>query len=171
MKYPCDECGKGEATVHYTQVTKDQGIKEVHLCQECAEKQGEKPAAQVSLAELLSGLKELEGRAQPGKVCPQCGLCFPNFRKTGKLGCGQCYEQFASELDPIITRMHGGTSHIGKGPVVFHERKTTVEKLARYRRELSEAIEREEYEEAARLRDRIKDLEVVSKPLASEMEG
>ena len=160
MKYPCDECGKNEATVHYTQVAKDHEVKEVHLCQECAERQSNKASVQVSLAELLSGLKDLETRSQVGKVCPQCGLSFSNFRKTGKLGCAACYDQFSAELEPIITRMHGSTSHSGKGTAAFSERRNAFERLARCKKELMDAIEREAYEEAARLRDAIRDLEV-----------
>jgi len=158
--HPCDECGKYEATVHYTQLGADQKVKEVHLCQACAEKQGEKAWVHISsLADLLAGLRESDEPASNREVCPQCGMSSSEFRKRGKLGCGQCYETFAKELEPLIMKMHGSTSHVGSGPKEVLELRDAYERLAEFRRQLSDAVANEAYEEAARLRDDIKMIE------------
>jgi len=160
INHPCDECGQHEATVHYTQLAKDQKVKEVHLCQFCAEKQGEKAWVHInSLADLLAGIKETDAQGQTGSVCPRCAISLSDFRKYGKLGCGQCYETFAKELELIIMKMHGSTSHVGGCPQEIHGLRDAYDHITDLRHRLTTAVANEAYEEAAQLRDHIKQLE------------
>ncbi|MCK4851257.1 MAG: UvrB/UvrC motif-containing protein, partial [Phycisphaerae bacterium] len=92
--------------------------------------------------------------------CPQCGLSFLEFRQHGLLGCPNDYEVFEQPLDGLLTRVHGeDTHHVGKVPARGGTQQKRNMKLLRLRRELAGAVESEEYEKAAELRDRIKEFE------------
>lgn len=156
----CDICGKREATVHLTEIINDQMTK-LHLCEECAKKKGAEMEEHFGLADLLAGLADVGTPVQTAEEkkikCPSCGLTYSDFKKIGKLGCGQCYETFKSYLVPLFKRIHGSDMHLGKIP---HKKKKTprlkkvdVEEL---KRRLRRAVELEEFEEAAKLRDEIK---------------
>ncbi len=156
----CDICGKKEATVHLTEIVNDQMTK-LHLCEECAKKKGAEMEEHFGLADLLAGLADmgtpLKTAEEKKLKCGSCGLTYSDFKKIGKLGCGQCYDKFRAYLVPLFKRIHGSDVHLGKVP---HQKKATprhkkvdVEEL---KRKLRRAVELEEFEEAARLRDEIK---------------
>lgn len=159
----CDICGKKEATVHLTEIINDQMTK-LHLCEECAKKKGAEMEEHFGLADLLAGLADLGTPVETIKEkkfkCPSCGLAYSDFKKIGKLGCGQCYETFKSYLVPLFKRIHGSDAHVGKIPrkkkKLLKTKKVNVEEL---KRRLKRAIELEEFEEAAKLRDEIKKYE------------
>lgn len=159
----CDICGKKEATVHLTEIINDQMTK-LHLCEECAKKKGEEMEEHFGLADLLAGLADLGSplkTAEEKKLkCNSCGLTYTDFKKIGKLGCGDCYETFKSYLVPLFKRIHGSDAHLGKIP---HKKrklpkrmKVDIEEL---KRRLKRAVELEEFEEAVKLRDEIKKYE------------
>ena len=156
----CDICGKGEATVHLTEIINEQ-VTKLHLCEECAKEKGAEMEEHFGLANLLAGLVDLEHPLETAKEkklkCPSCGLTYNDFKKIGKLGCGQCYETFKMYLVPLLKRIHGFDAHVGKMPggkgKAAKTKKVNIEDL---KRRLQRAIELEEFEEAAQLRDEIK---------------
>ena len=159
----CDICGKNPATVHLTEIIDDQ-MNELHLCEECARKKSAEMEQQFGLSELLAGMAgaektDKESAAQDSVKCANCGLTYGDFKKIGRLGCGECYSSFKKFLGPLLKRIHGSSQHIGKSPLKAGKvlkRKIDLQEL---RNRLQRAIEQEEFEEAARIRDQIKETE------------
>lgn len=158
----CDICGKNPATVHLTEIVDNQ-MNELHLCEECAHKKSAQMEQQFGLSDLLAGLADFEkprdDKEPEGAKCPNCGLTYKDFKKIGRLGCGECYQVFKPLLAPLLKRIHGSSNHCGKCPARAgrpSRKKTDVQDL---RCRLQKAIESEAYEEAARLRDQIRELE------------
>jgi protein arginine kinase activator len=175
----CNLCSKNVATVHLTEIIDDQ-MTELHLCDDCARKKSLQMEQQFGLSDLLGGLveygKQIGGAADKGTPvaqCSACGLTYEDFRKIGRLGCSSCYENFSKHLGPLLKRIHGATQHTGKSPLHMPAppvaspaplvskaavRSKPVD-LNGLKVKLQEAITREEFEEAARLRDFIKEVE------------
>ncbi len=165
----CDVCGKTDATVHLTEII-DNKITKLHICEECARKKGAEMEEHFGLSDLLAGLADFETKAVPkkdvNKKCPNCGMVYDDFKKTGRLGCGQCYEVFNDNLLPLIKRIHGSTEHFGKSvedaapkSVKADGKLKKLDKMAELKAQLTRAIKMEEFEDAARLRDKIRGLE------------
>ncbi len=158
----CDICHKNDATVHLTEIIDNQ-IAEVHLCEECARQKGAQMEQHFGLADLLAGLADLGQQVEVmGKTevkCPNCGLTYQDFRRIGRLGCSECYQTFKDSLGILLKRIHGSTQHLGHAPA---KKIAPVQKQAEvdiWRVKLQRAIEMEEFEEAAHLRDKIRALE------------
>jgi len=153
----CDLCGK-PATVHLTQIVNNQ-IHKLDLCEECAAAKGVTDPTGFSLADLLV---KTAGAAPEGTatqlVCEHCGFTQADFKKHGRLGCPACYERFRPILEPVLSNMHKGMTHLGKVPARSIERKTFQERIDLLEKRLQEAVTAERYEDAARLRDEIKGL-------------
>ncbi|UCE59997.1 MAG: UvrB/UvrC motif-containing protein [Phycisphaerales bacterium] len=160
MNYVCQHCNQSKATVHITDTMPEK--RERHLCEVCAEKEGViiKQQHQTTNAILQEFIKHKSGLAGvDDRTCPRCGMTFREFRLKGQLGCPDDYEAFRSLLQPLIERAHeGGTQHIGKVPSTADETIRKQTGLLRLRRELDEAVDQENYELAARLRDQIREL-------------
>lgn len=158
----CQKCSKREATRHESVRAPDGSWSEVHLCDQCAEKSEVTMLTPASLVQAL-----IEGAAQgsapkagAGRPCPKCGITYAEFRARGRLGCSHDYEVFLADLLPLLERIHhGGTQHVGKSPAATDGRSDSERELIELRRSLTETIQREQYEEAARIRDRIRLLE------------
>ncbi|NTV28715.1 MAG: hypothetical protein HGA80_01390 [Candidatus Omnitrophica bacterium] len=172
----CDKCAK-KATVHLTEII-DGKVIEMHLCEDCAREQGQGMEQQFGLADLLAGLTDFgkhvpEVASKTAMQCPSCGLTYEDFRKFGRFGCAQCYLAFKPHLKVLLKKIHGSSNHLGKKPAnqvmiqpvaeaapdqpqpVVPE----VETVETLRVKLQEAIEREDFESAARIRDHIHELE------------
>ena len=150
----CELCHVNEATVHLKQVFEG-GIKAIHVCQECAEKSGFNVQSPISMMDFLFGL-DMQG-GKPGaedKTCHACGMRLGDFRKNSRLGCGECYQAFREELRPLLSSIHKGTSHRGKIPA----REKMSAEVASLHKALKQAVGSQNFEEAARLRDRIRTL-------------
>ena len=172
----CESCHQNLATVHLTEIIAKQK-KELHLCEDCAREKGDVFKGQnFSVHEFLGGLaeggkkkspeKKAEGTAAKPKVappetppCPACGLTFAEFKASGRLGCFNDYEHFKKELLPLLEKIHGATQHTGRVPSSVGQKLETQKVLTALRKDLNLAIQREEYERAAELRDKIKSLE------------
>lgn len=170
----CDECGKNKATVHLTEIVNDQ-IAKLNLCESCAKQKGTDAEQHFGIADLLAALSDVESHAphpahgaasapSSKAKCPHCGLGYEDFKKIGRLGCGQCYNVFKASLAPLLKRIHGSTQHMGKTPNPEFAKELKVsyklhEELMAAKNELQSAVRREEFEEAASLRDKIKFLE------------
>jgi len=154
----CCVCKEKEATVHLTQIVGDK-MQKVDLCKQCAEKKGVNDPTGFSLADLLLGLgasQEMEQAAGSDLKCPHCGFTQADFKKTGRLGCAGCYEVFGEGLESLLKSMHKGTRHVGKAPAARQKSRVTRQQLESLQAELATAIQAEDFERAAELRDEIK---------------
>lgn len=152
----CQMCDK-TATVHLTEIVNGTKI-ERHLCEECAQQEGITIKSQVPINELLNNIIAAQEEAQElsDLRCPQCHTSWADFRKRGLLGCPNDYLAFSKALDPLIERAHNGaTSHVGRSPAKHEGTAGQQAKMLRLRQELQRAVESENYEIAARIRDEI----------------
>lgn len=160
----CQSCTKRAATVHYTEISEDKQSTEIHLCEDCYNKQ--KPGGSADILGLISGVFSGAGRTadDPGALtCPGCGLTYASFRQRGRLGCPTCWETFAEPLTALLEKIHnGGTRHVGKSPFGDGSSapdRTAEREIVALRRKLQDAIKGENYELAASLRDELKQAE------------
>ena len=183
----CENCGKNEANVKYTQIINGEK-KQMVLCEECSKKLGisdihfNMPISFNSfLEDFFDDMNDVSfmpslGAGNKELKCSKCGLTWDDFLHTGNLGCSNCYDEFEARLNPILRSLQGATSHIGRlGDVIEgndikpnlydKENKNSIEesknisKVDELKEELKQAIKEERYEEAAKLRDEIKNLE------------
>lgn len=158
----CEICKKTEATIHLTEII--DGVRsEMHLCEHCAVDQGVAVKSNVPINELLSNLlsvqptdEELFGSSEKQLACPHCGFTLDKFREEAVLGCPYDYEVFQKKLSPLIKKAHDGkTTHRGKVPSRMPaDTKKQIERL-NLQRQLEIAVQNEDYETAAKLRDKI----------------
>ena len=163
MKRKCDECGR-PATHHSVEIVKGEKI-ETHLCDSHAAESGlnEAPTGHTPIDELLTSFVKVHSTGQtksvgkaPTKVCSNCGLTFAEFREKSLLGCPTCYTDFEGQLGTLLERAHeGGTHHVGKTPRRAGGAEQRQLRLARLQRRLDEALEAEDYESAAEIRDEL----------------
>ena len=159
----CDNCGKNQATVHLTEII-DEQMNELHLCEECARIKSVQMEQQFGLSDLLAGLAEFEKPSLDKETiaavkCPNCKLTYADFKKIGRLGCGECYMTFKKYLGPLLKRIHGSGQHFGKRPVQASKVSKKEADLQELRTKLQAAIAVEAFEDAARIRDQIRELE------------
>lgn len=163
------QCCKRSATIHITEIHNGQRV-ETHLCEECAQQQGVAVKNQIPINELLSTLLSVQGIGEGESlnaadtsedvVCPDCGMTFDKFRKEGLLGCPNDYEIFGKQLEPMIENAQGGhTEHHGKVPDTVPEVTKLQLEIQKLQKDLDTAVKNEDYEAAAALRDRIKELQ------------
>jgi protein arginine kinase activator len=158
----CQFCGAA-ASVHLTDII-DQHQKELHLCEACARHHHVWPEHQQdlnlpALLHLLLGQPVAPVTAEAARVrCPACGLSYLEFRQAGKLGCPHDYQAFGAELAPLLERLHRATRHAGKAPRHPAAPARQADLAGLFRR-LQEAVAAERFEDAARLRDLIRQKE------------
>ena len=161
----CNICGKNQATVHLTEII-DEQMNELHLCEECARQKSVAMEQQFGLSDLLAGMVDFDKPSKETEPvasikCPNCGLSYADFKKIGRLGCGTCYTAFSKYLGPLLKRIHGSTQHTGRSPLKATQglkNKVGID-AQELRIRLQKAIESEAFEEAAKLRDQIKEIE------------
>ena len=135
---------------------------ELHLCESCANQKGAQVESHFGLSDLLAGLADFGKTQEPNeeistKACPSCGMTYEDFRKVGRLGCAECYPTFKRSLGSLLKRIHGSPIHVGKSPIrLLKPSKMAKTELLELKRKLERAIESEEFEEAAKLRDQIR---------------
>jgi protein arginine kinase activator len=160
----CEICGENPAVVHLTQVLDDQ-MTVLHLCKSCAAEKGVDSPVVPDGSPLTDFLAQMDPspdqhRPDPGEGCPFCGLTYWKFRETGRLGCPHCWVSFETQRRGLLRRVHGSTRHTGKvylpADPSAAERRQRLEAL---RRRLDRAVESENFERAAELRDSIQELE------------
>jgi protein arginine kinase activator len=157
----CCVCKEKPATVHLTQIVGDK-MQKLDLCEECAKAKGINDPTSFAMADLMLGLgasQELDQSAAGAAVkCPHCGFSQADFKKSGRLGCPDCYKTFAEGMASLLKTMHKGTRHTGKAPEALRASRETTDRLKSLQKKLAKAIEGEDYELAAGLRDEIKSL-------------
>ncbi|WP_373166704.1 UvrB/UvrC motif-containing protein [Agathobaculum sp. Marseille-P7918] len=172
----CEKCGKNEATMYYKE-TVNGVTREMHLCEDCAKKENIGGAFENAFASMnhfwsdpfhsfLGGSfgslwNDMLGAPTATllgteRKCPTCGMTESELRRTGRVGCPDCYNTFSDILNPYVEKIHGATQHIGAAPAAEQPKADPIETL---RAQLKTAVENEEYEQAARLRDEIRRME------------
>ncbi|MEZ6057452.1 MAG: UvrB/UvrC motif-containing protein [Planctomycetaceae bacterium] len=165
----CRRCNK-PATLHITEI-KEGEARALHLCETCAQEYlstvdaGSSPDEDIDPLALPLAKDNTE---EEDLVCPKCQMSFSKFRSKGRLGCPHDYEVFRERLLPLLESIHGETQHLGKCPQHRPEISLRQHELVRLKTELKSAIDREDYEEAARLRDAILVVETPATPQQSE---
>lgn len=163
----CQDCEDRDSTVKVTQIVNNEKVV-LNLCKECAAKRGfHSPLDNTPfpLANFLSGMmtkessgKDAKSMTVPDLTCSNCGLTFSEFSRLGRFGCGQCYKTFRDRLQPLLRKIHGSSLHRGKLPPMLSEEATVIREQERLQEELRLAIESEDFERAADLRDKLKSL-------------
>lgn len=136
-------------------------MQKVNLCESCSKEKGVSDPTGFALADLLLGLgaaQEIE-KGGPSQKCAVCGFSQADFKKTGRLGCSQCYETFSDGLESLLKAMHKGTSHAGKTPARHAHSIALNSRLESLQADLDKAVAAEDYESAAGLRDQLRQLE------------
>lgn len=159
----CQYCEK-PATFHITELTEPSGPQVMHLCEEHARAvlQKESPAASIAGAlakQLQLGQTKEELEELDQKECPVCGISFFEFRNSGRLGCPYDYTHFEVDLQPLLVNIHDATEHVGKTPRRAAATADSQALLIQLRREMEEAVEREDYERASEIRDELRKYE------------
>jgi len=154
----CELCKQQKAEVAIKQVV-DGEERDLFVCPSCAQRAA--GTLVTSLVEMLLGAAiDLQLPERDPLVCPGCGLSRPEFRKRARVGCSRCYETFARELAPMLRDMHSGDHHVGKIP--------SRERVSRTRSDLETALKAaihdQRYEDAAMLRDRLRNLHATETP-------
>ena len=169
----CEKCKKRTATVFYNENINGK-VRSYSLCGDCAAKLREKGDLQ-DITSILENYTEPfsllhdnifggffgipTGKSlSSAKKCPSCGCTYAEFEKTGKVGCSVCYDIFSQELSRMIQSVHGTTSHVGGVPAKHRARRAREDKLEELNKGLQAAIEAENYENAAKIRDEIRQL-------------
>ena len=155
----CEECGKNKATIHLTDFVDGTPVK-TNLCEECySKKAGVPPLSSSQLLQTLLGAMAPELQKMARQTCPFCGISYLEFRQNYRLGCQKDYEVFQEPLDELLKQIHGADRHIGKIPAGAAQEGALAIRMEVTQRELEEAVKKEDFEKAARLRDEIKKLE------------
>lgn len=164
----CQICKKRYANVQVTQVVN--GEKAVaFICDNCAREKGQPSYGyNYDLGSFIAGFMGnniennslgMDNATKSQIACNKCGMFYSNVLKTGKFGCENCYTAFRNRVLPIIKRVHGSTTHKGKFPERMSEELLATKELESLKSELSKAIQLEEYEQAAEIRDKIRSIE------------
>ena len=168
----CQDCNKREAHVQITQIVNNDKTM-LSLCKDCAAARGfHSPLenAPFPLAEILSGLAQgMPKSGAPMSVstvsCPNCGLAFDEFARQGRFGCGECYKTFRGDLEKRMRKIHGASLHRGMTPILDapivesdgdNDVTIPVKEEERLEAELKKAVETEDFERAAEIRDKLK---------------
>lgn len=160
----CDSCGSTEPVIHLTQIVNSE-MSTQHLCEKCAAEKGLETSASPANFPLTDFLAQM-GKEDPvvdpsdGGSCSFCGLTFADFREAGRLGCPHCYTSLEVHLRGLLRRIHGGTQHVGKVYLTPDPTASEREKrLDGLRRSLQRAVDTEDFERAAQIRDQIRAME------------
>jgi protein arginine kinase activator len=166
----CENCGADKPVIQLTQIVDDE-MRTLHLCEKCAAEQGVEgnPVPEnFPLANFLAQMgatPKKEGASEKSagggdRACPFCGLTLKQFRDSGRLGCPECWSTFEPHLRGLLRRIHGSHQHVGKVYLTPNPTDSQLERqIGALRRKLERAVELEEFEQAAELRDRIHELE------------
>ncbi len=166
----CQECKQKPATVHLVKII-DNHKTELHLCEDCArQRQDFMNVTPFTINDLIASFMDMQNQSEQSAAssayekpmapkCSVCGMDFNQFRKTGLLGCEDCYQSFREELLPLLRRIQGNTVHTGKVPKRSGSGLVRQKKITSLKAELKKAVETEAFEKAAVLRDQIRELE------------
>ncbi len=165
----CQNCGKYEATTHVKRIINGESA-EAHLCSDCAKALGYNDVFGGFGNTFTDLLGTFFGEPQTASLnsrivrCEKCGNTFNDVVNSGKLGCADCYTTFYDKLLPSLQRIHGKTRHEGKNPKVIKTDVNTPEnEIAKLENQLKKAIDEQNFEKAAELRDKINEIKAGGK--------
>ncbi|MEO0085472.1 MAG: UvrB/UvrC motif-containing protein [candidate division WOR-3 bacterium] len=158
MAKPCDICAKNDATLKVNQVDSEGRKTELWVCADCARQRGFTGAEELKadVAEVLAELQSRVDDKDNSLVCPSCRMTYAEFKRLGRVGCARCYDAFHDRLVPLVRRIHGAVQHVGRTTRSGRKRAQERLTLERLRTDLKQAIEGEDYERAAALRDQLR---------------
>jgi protein arginine kinase activator len=161
----CEICKNSPAQLHITRIVNDQ-VYAIHVCAGCAQEKGlSNPVVLTPFEAILEQGDEAGQKLTPSEpstdaaVCPGCGKTEQSFRESGKLGCDRCYDSFAEGLEVLMKRIQRDAQHVGKVPGRLGSTVRLEADVRRLREQLQEAIKREDFVSAARIRDRIRQID------------
>lgn len=161
----CEFCKKEKATIHLTQVVSGE-MKKLNLCQSCAKSHGIDLNSPISITDILMGIEKknsrnkiLNNESEYDLTCSRCNMSRAEFSKKARLGCPNCYQAFSAELKTITQAMHHSMNHIGKIPNKQISQIKVSKQISSLKKQIVTAIKNEDYEEAAEIRDKIKNLD------------
>jgi len=156
-----------QASVHLTDIVNGKK-RETHLCEDCAEKQQLLANQELNLSAILQSVIAPHLGAPTDELarltCPDCGIKYMEFKAEGRLGCPRDYEGFRTALEPLLERIHRGLRHTGKTPPTAARNAAWQAELLHLRQQLRQAVDAEAYEEAARIRDLLRQKETGDEP-------
>ncbi len=159
----CQNCGKYEATTHVKRIVNGESA-EAHLCNDCAKALGYNDVFGGfgnTFGDLLGsffGEPQVSAISSKTIRCEKCGNTFNDIVNSGKIGCADCYVTFYDKLLPSLQRIHGKTRHEGKNPTIIKAEVTNVNPIEDLEEQLRIAIDEQNFEKAAQLRDKINEL-------------
>ncbi len=157
----CCVCKEKPATVHLTQIVGEK-MQKLDMCEDCAKTKGINDPTSFAMADLMLGLgasQELDAAAAGAQLkCPRCGFSQADFKKSGRLGCPECYRTFAEGLSGLLKTMHKGTRHVGKSPEALRKTRDDGDRLIALEIKLKKAIAAENYELCTKLHAEIQSL-------------
>ncbi len=163
----CDQCHEREAVIHLTQIVNEQ-VSTLHLCERCAAEKGVESPGGVAktplgtfLAAMGKGTPEMTPAPRSAETCARCGASLKDFHESGRLGCPECWRTFETPLRDLLRRLHGSTHHLGEryAETVTPPASAPPIRAAHLREQLRLAVETENFELAAEIRDRLRVLE------------
>jgi protein arginine kinase activator len=158
----CEICRNNDAVIHIQQIIGTERI-DLHLCEACALERGIMTSSEhgeLSLSSLLTGLIDIrDAKEQQKSICPRCGTSWREIQERRLAGCAECYSCFSKEILALMQKSSGKSRHRGKYPRRLLAYKKILLDVMKLKEGLKEALGREDYEKAAVLRDRIKELE------------
>lgn len=171
----CQHCQQREAIMCLS-ITENEQTREVYLCEPCAKKNQEvgfvfHPVIVPEFLQALFGFNSKSIEQPTEKTCPKCGISFTQITQAGKLGCSQCYEIFENQLEPILRRVHGGGQNVGKIPTRRGVEIKNRMELRALKDSLQALIQNEAFEEAALVRDQIRQIEQTKGGETNDSEG
>jgi protein arginine kinase activator len=175
MSVSCQICKVRPAKIHYTEIVNNNMVT-LNLCPECAAEKGIDVSQHDSygLGDLVAGLIDDTVDIETDKIgkvrCPTCGYEYSDFKKIGRFGCPDCYESFEAQIVPLLRQIHGNTHHVGQPPTGMVTRTTKRRRISDLQDELNRAVEAEDYERAADLRDEIRAMEADEAESAANVE-
>jgi protein arginine kinase activator len=152
----CDDCKKRPATIFFKEIL-PKGTLELHLCEECAQKRGLATKKKMSPLELLHKLLKERTAQDEQVICPVCYLSLAEFKRTGRFGCSNCINAFGTHIKNLIKQIQESDKHVGRTARPGEKRGMEIFKL---REQLKKALDKEAYEDAAKIRDKLKHLGV-----------
>ena len=159
----CDVCKEADAVVQLTEI-EGSGVRLLHLCERCAAERGVETtlaSAKPDVSNFLQSVhQQMQATQGDAARCSFCSSTFRDFRTTGRLGCAHCYEAFESSLRDLLRRVHGNSRHIGRRYVApLPSELPHVSSATELRDRLKRAIEAEQFELAADIRDKLRGIE------------
>lgn len=176
----CQKCHKKTASVFISSIINGQETK-MYLCSDCAKDYplfnfnfqepfsikdvmdkfniDDNSLSEDEYNKLLEIDKDSIDKSGKEIICPNCYSTYDEYRETGKLGCSKCYEAFEKQLKPILKNIYGYEDYIGKIPKNSDNEIYISNEIRILKEDLNRAVEQEEYEKAADIRDKIKELE------------